>query len=211
VDLTDPQNTGKSQDTRFVNRVFTPGEQELISLAANQDALLWAIWAGKEAAYKAVRKNEPAATSIPHSYDVSLNSPEEYFPAKERFIRGSVKTPYGDVAIRAFMTSDYVHCIGSIELQGNGERIVSHVERIGPDTGATPACESAFVRRALRLRLSEYCNLSLENIEIRRVKGPLGMEPPFVLVNGKKAAIDISMSHDGSFAAYAFAAPEGLS
>jgi hypothetical protein len=37
------------------------------------------------------------------------------------------------------------------------------------------------------------------------------MEPPFVLINGKEAAIDISMSHDGSFVAYAFAAPEGLS
>ncbi|HUH66212.1 MAG TPA: 4'-phosphopantetheinyl transferase superfamily protein, partial [Syntrophales bacterium] len=205
MDLTDPQNTEKSQDTRFVNRVFTRGEQELISRAENRDAMLWAIWAGKEAAYKAVSKNEPAATSVPRSYNVSLNPWEESFPVRDRVLKGSVNTPYGDVTIEIIITADYVHCIGGTEAFDNGDRIVSHVERIDSHSEATPRNESAFVRKSLGLRLSEHWNVSPENIEIRRVKSFSGMEPPVVLVNGKKAAIDISLSHDGSFAAYVFA------
>ena len=43
----------------------------------------------------------------------------------------------------------------------------------------------AFVRKALKLRLSIYYDESPENIEIRRVKSSYGLGPPFVCINGR--------------------------
>jgi phosphopantetheinyl transferase (holo-ACP synthase) len=208
VDLTDPHNMGKSRNTRFINRVFTPSEQELISRARNQDAVLWALWAGKEAAYKLVKKHDPSVTSVPRLYEVSLNCAEESVGLSpgSNALTGFVATPHGRVQIKIFITSDYVHCIGTTSALDEMEALVWHVDRISPDSQASPDYESAFVRKALKLRLSKCYDESPENIEIRRVNSPYGLAPPSVCINGEPAAIDVSLSHDGLFTAYAFAA-----
>ncbi len=59
VDLKEPDNRGKSGDERFLARVFTAQERELIAQAAAPDTLLWSFWAAKEAAYKAVSGGDP--------------------------------------------------------------------------------------------------------------------------------------------------------
>ena len=73
VDLTNPDVRRKSQDTRFINRVFTQGEQEQIFGSTNPDVMLWALWAGKESAYKIVSKSYPAVPSVPRAYNVSFD------------------------------------------------------------------------------------------------------------------------------------------
>ena len=207
MDLTDPHNMGKSRNTRFINRVFTPREQELISRAENQDAVLWALWAGKETAYKLIKKHDPSVTSVPRLYEVSLASAEESVGLSpgSNALTGFVATPHGSVQIKVFITSDYVHCIGTTSASDEMDALVWHVDRISPDSQSCPDYESIFVRKALKLRLSKCYNESPENIEIRRVKSPYGLAPPFVCINGEPAAIDVSLSHDGLFAAYAFA------
>ena len=199
---------GKSRDSRFVNRVFGPGEQELISRAHNQDAVLWALWAGKEAAYKLVKKHDPSATSVPRLYKVSLDCAEGSVCISPgcNTLSGFVDTPYGRIEIKVFITSDYVHCIGTQSGLDEMDALVWQVERISPDSQVSPDYESAFVRKALKLRLSTYYDEAPENIEIRRVKSSSGLGPPFVCINGERAAIDVSLSHDGFLAAYAFAA-----
>ena len=199
---------GKSRDSRFVNRVFGPGEQELISRAHNQDAVLWALWAGKEAAYKLVKKHDPSATSVPRLYKVSLDCAEGSvgLSSGSNALTGFVDTPYGRIEIKVFITSDYVHCIGTTSRLDETNALVWHVARISPDSQVSPDYESAFVRKALRERLSAHYGESPENIEIRRVKSSSGLGPPFVCINGERAAIDVSLSHDGFLAAYAFAA-----
>jgi hypothetical protein len=209
VDLRDPQNVGKSQNTRFINRVFTPNEQKLISNASNQDAMLWSLWAGKETAYKVIRKSFPSANSVPRSYRVSLDFAEETdksgeLPAVDSAVTGFVDTPYGKVYIKIFMTSDYVHCIGTASALKEIDSLVWHVDRISPDSEALPDYESMFVRKALKNHLADYINQNPEVIEIHREKGSNGLEPPFVCINGRKAGLDISLSHDGMFTAHAF-------
>jgi len=211
VDLTDPHNMGKGRNTRFINRVFTPHEQELISRAENQDAVLWALWASKETAYKLVKKHHPSATSVPRLYEVSLDCVEESVrlsPASDT-LTGFVDTPYGRIQIKVFITSDYVHCIGTTSTLDEIDALVWHVDRMSPDSQASHDYESIFVRKALKLRLSIYYDECPENIEIRRVDTSYGLGPPFICINGEPAAIDVSLSHDGLLAAYAFAATAG--
>jgi len=44
VDLKDPENRGKVADDRFLARVFTAEERELIARATVPETLLWALW-----------------------------------------------------------------------------------------------------------------------------------------------------------------------
>jgi len=209
VDLNDPHNMGKSRNLRFVNRVFTPNEQDLIFDSAKPDTMVWALWAGKETAYKIINKCYPSASSVPRLYTVHLDQRDENsnsvdFPEAGSTISGSVDTPHGIVYIKIFITSDYVHCVGTTSSLEEIGSLVWHVDRISPDSELISDYESTFVRKALKRRLLAYCNRDTKDIDIRREKGPHGLGPPFVCINGTQAEIDISLSHDGVFTAYAF-------
>jgi phosphopantetheinyl transferase (holo-ACP synthase) len=200
---------GKSLNTRFINRVFTPNEQRRIFNSPHPDTILWALWAGKETAYKIVCKDDPCVPSSPRLYEVSLfqdrDSHEEdcFFNGKASF-DGGVDTPNGRVHIRIFITRDYVHCTGCTDSAKAIDSVVWHTDNIGPVPQSSPDYESTCVRNALKKHLSAYVDRETKDIEIRREKGPRGLGPPLVYINGRQSAIDISLSHDGRFAAYAF-------
>ena len=107
VDLKAVGNVGKSGDTRFMRRVFTPDEQQAIYRSAHPDKLLWAFWAAKETAYKAAAKTDPDITSAPGRYPVFLDL--EYGTGA---MRGNVSTPGGPVAVKIRFHEEYVHCVG---------------------------------------------------------------------------------------------------
>jgi hypothetical protein len=209
VDLNDPHNMGKSRNLRFVNRVFTLSEQELIFDSAKPDTMIWTLWAGKETAYKIINKSYPYASSAPRLYEVHLDCGDENrnpgdVTVAGRTISGSVESPNGNVYIKVFITSDYVHCIGTTSSLEEIDSLVWHVDRISPDSELLSGYESTFVRKALKRHLLAYCNRDTKDIDIKREKGPHSIGPPFVCFNGKPAEIDISLSHDGLFTAYAF-------
>lgn len=54
-DLVDLNQASKDSNWRrkgYLNKVFTPAEQQLIARAANPDEFVWLLWSMKEAAYK---------------------------------------------------------------------------------------------------------------------------------------------------------------
>jgi hypothetical protein len=102
------------------------------------------------------------------------------------------------------MTRDYIHCIGTADSAGAIDSVVWHADPIGPAPQSSPDHESLCVRYALKKHLSAHVDQDPEDIEIRRAKGPRGLGPPLVYINGRQSDIDISLSHDGRFAAYAF-------
>ncbi|MDO9558649.1 MAG: 4'-phosphopantetheinyl transferase superfamily protein [Syntrophales bacterium] len=108
MDLTDPGNIGKSGDKRFLQRVFTSPEREIIAAAGDPDAMMWTLWAAKETAYKVVRKIDPLAASTPRLYPVVL-SPGDHGPTRS----GMVYTPQVQVVIRVSVAGEYLHCIGA--------------------------------------------------------------------------------------------------
>ena len=200
---------GKSRNLRFINRVFTLSEQNQIFNSTKPDTIIWALWAGKETAYKIISKCHPSASSTPRLYEVLLDwkdishEPVECF-GEDWVISGTVDTPYGHIHIRIFATREYVHCVGATVPLETTDAVVWHVDRIRPVPEASPANESLCVREALKKHLSAYVDESPEGIEIRREKGSHGLQPPFVYLRGRRNDTDISLSHDGMFTAYAF-------
>src|SRR5262249_55831635 len=65
VDLADPDADAGSMHPRFDRRVFHPHERALIARSAQPGHTRWLLWALKESAYKAARKDDPAAVFRP--------------------------------------------------------------------------------------------------------------------------------------------------
>jgi len=194
VDLAAPGNLGKSGDGRFCGRVFTVEERALIAGAARPEALLWAFWAAKEAAYKAVSRGDPAVCSIPRQYRVALDTGNSAGTAAR--LAGKVITPGGELALRVALTADWVHALAAGS-EAALDRICQRVD--GLDVAGDP---SAFVREALLREIARHLDCSAGNLSV--VKDPGGPGAPGVLFRGRLLAAEVSLSHDGRFAAFAF-------
>ena len=205
VDLKEPANRGKSGDDRFLDRVFTAEERELIAGARSPDTLLWSLWAAKEAAYKAVSGGDPSVCSIPRRYRVLLDGGEasgtfDAAQGSEGRLAGRVITPRGEVALRITVTDDYVHAVaaGSESVLAG---IIQRVDRV--DCAEDAGDESAFVRRQLLREIA--CRLDCPVADLAVLKEQPGSDAPSVFLRGRPLAANISLSHDGRFAAFALA------
>ena len=197
VDLKDPENIGKSRDDRFLSRVFTAGERELIASVPSHHTLLWSLWAAKEAAYKAVSRADPAVCSIPHRYRVVIEAED----ATRKIVRlaGKVITPRGELVLGVFVSADWVHALAA----GTEEalnRLCRRVKRLEGGKGAVNS--SAFVRGALLREIARRLNCAVDDLSV--VKNQDGLGAPRVLFRGELLAAEVSLSHDGRFAAFAF-------
>jgi hypothetical protein len=182
-----------------MKRVFTKYEEREIFHSKDPDRLLWVMWAAKEASYKVISKLHPGAHSIPRRYEVYLESDDES-PEKSGF----VLSPFNVVPVRVSVCNEYIHCMG---ISGEGKEwdsVVWKVEKMDIEGLSVPGGESRLVREMLRRDLSEVLQANIGDMEILRKKGPGGFDPPRVYVKGRESAVDISMSHDGSFMAYSF-------
>lgn len=195
VDLKHPENQGKSKDNRFLSRVFTGKERDRIAGAACPDKLLWALWAAKEAAFKVVSRDDSTVRSTPRRYDIHLDSLE----VSEACLAGRAITPRGELALRIIVTDDYVHAL-SAATKGSLDRIFQRVDRM--DVEDDPGEASAFVRRQLLCEIARCLDCPPGELSVG--KEPMGPGAPFVIRREQPLAVDISLSHDGRFAAFAF-------
>jgi len=194
VDLAAPGNAGKSGDNRFLGRVFTGEERGLIVDAACPDAILWALWAAKEAAYKAVSRGDPSVCSIPRQYRVFLE--EGHTAGTAPFLTGKVITPGGELALRISLEEDRVHALAAGS-EAALDRLCWHVE----DVDVT--CDSSvFIRKRLIREIARSLDCIVSDLCI--VKEPGNFCAPRVLLRGLLLTKEISLSHDGRFAAFVF-------
>jgi phosphopantetheine--protein transferase-like protein len=194
VDLRASGNIGKSADGRFRGRVFTEEEQSLISGSRQPDAFLWALWASKEAAYKAVSRGNPAVCSIPRQYRVVIETATGQETAGR--LAGKVITPKGELSLRAALTLEWVHALvtGS---DTDCDRIFRLVECL--DDSEDP---STAVRWSLLREIARSFGCTVGDLSMVKDTGRPGA--PSVLFRGHLLTEEVSLSHDGRFAAFAF-------
>ena len=198
VDLREPANIWKSRDSRFLKKILTNAEIEIVKNAERSDEALWSFWACKETAYKFIKKTFPGIAFLPRRWPVTFGK------TKSKKSDGLVKVPdTGDVYIRLFSNPDYIHCVGSDKLTVP-DKIICGVENL-PDEETDP---SLFSRFCLAQSLAKRFSLNLHQIKIKRTRTKGELQPPCVYIDGRKTDIDISLSHDGRFVAYALVSPE---
>ncbi len=214
VDLKEPFNRGKSGDTRFLTRVFTTAERDLITSSSAPDTLLWALWAAKEAAYKLLSKTYPAIPSIPRRYDTALlegnggGPPGGTDPLPPR-LSGCVAAPGGRVPVAITVTEDYVHCL-AVGASRYFPPVLTRVVALPNATGIPADSPSQCVRDVAVRTIADRFRYPLADIAIRRLPAPVGLGPPQVFLDGAPSSIDLSLSHDGRFGAVAMTVPRSL-
>ncbi len=162
--------------------------------ADSPDQALWSLWACKETAYKVIKKSLPDIAFVPRQWQVNVHN------IKSEYAEGDVGIPGKDgVFIRLFSGSDYIHCAGSDD-KATLDNLIWSVEPL-PDEGT---CPSLFSRRCLAQRLAGCFSLDFHQIKIQRERRNGELQPPWVYFGWQKTDIDISLSHDGRFVAYAF-------
>ncbi len=211
-------------DSRFLKKILTDEEIEIVNLAQNSDTVLWSFWACKEAAYKVIKKSHNEDSFIPRRWSVNIGLQSTKHPVSSgaasnvrlRSNMGQYNQPHtgyqkgqviipGREAVSVCLSShsSYVHCVASNSLSALdcsrwGINIVPERNDRQNDN------PSSFARQCLIRRLAVFLHLNQSDIKVRRIKKATELQPPSVYIGGKRAAIDISLSHDGRFIAYTF-------
>ncbi|WP_367360564.1 4'-phosphopantetheinyl transferase superfamily protein [Syntrophus sp. (in: bacteria)] len=213
MDLTQSTAKKKSRNIRFLNRVFTPDEQDFIlSSSAFPELRLWCCWAAKEAAYKAISKACPDIPAIPKLFPVSIDpeghedsgteSPDIqglFFP---RLSAGSVLTPAGRCWIRIEYRHTYLHCLAFTHAPDTLS-VFRHVHYLSSSLQGGRAPDTEAGRLAARFYLAGLLSEHFEDLEIVRQQKGSSAAPPRVFCRGRLLDVDISLSHDGLFLAHA--------
>ena len=195
VDLAEPENIGKSSDKRFCRRVFNPRELSLIANSDRPDSILWALWAAKEAAYKAVSRGDPSVCSIPQKYPVIIEA--DAGALADSPLIGNVTTPLGELPVQIFIDAEMVHVIAAGTVDDLA-RIIFRVGQVDADNADPPR----FARKVLLEEISRHICCSVGDLSVAKEK----RRPwaPFISFRGSRLSVDISLSHDGRFVACAF-------
>jgi len=198
VDLKEPANAEKSQNSRFLKKILTNAEIKFVQNAENPDTAVWSLWACKETAYKVIKKSRSTAAFLPRRWQVVFTK------SQSAYSDGEVIFPGGDgVYIRLFSNSQYVYCFGADVLTAL-DKLISSVKILPDEKDGKATNPSVFVRHCLGQNLAEHFSLNFRDIKIKRTRKNGELQPPCVYVAGRKTDIDISLSHDGRFVAYAF-------
>ena len=198
VDLREPANAGKSRDSRFLKKILTDAEIEFVQNAENPDAALWSRWSCKETAYKLIKKSCLDSAFLPRQWQVIFNKNESTYSDGEVMIPGRDR-----VYIRLFSNSQYIHCVGADCLAAL-DKLIWKVDVLPEEKDGKNIDPSFFSRNCLGQSLAKHFSLNFHQIKIKRTRENGELQPPRVYVDGRKTDIEISLSHDGRFVAYAF-------
>ncbi len=168
--------------------------------------MLWSFWALKEAAYKVFMKQTSDASFVPRRWSVCVSDSLETRTASEGevsgLICGTVRIPgAGELYFALRYAEACVHALAadSTDLL---KRAVWHVRQLpaNPEIDA-----SVFGRSCLIHDLSAHWQVEKHRLEIRREHAAGGeIHPPVVYLDGAVADVEVSLSHDGRFVAFAY-------
>ncbi len=234
VDLADRRHAGKAGDRRFLQRVFTPEEQETIQESPDPDHTLWMLWAAKESAFKTVSKFLGTPPTFNHVlFQVTLfgkpaeapgpDTPPESTPVGGRAIvrRGEVRYGEGLISVRIEVSGSSLHALSWFpDSSGNPPRYSWGWEELAEEEGDWRAAYehlfSAFEWRCITHRASAMARMAAKralalsvgapegDLEITCDPGTPGRRIPRVSLEGERLEVDLSLSHHGLLVAWAF-------
>jgi hypothetical protein len=180
VDLDDPA-LGLTHP-RFAERVCDEDERGRLAADPRPSALLWALFAAKEAAFKAVSKRGAVPVFAHRRFSVSADLTAVRY--------GSLALP-----LRVERGDGFVHAVAG------ARATIAVVRRIPP--GADPSeAVRALVARVVGARLGVPASeIAIERTPRHDAYDGLG--PPRLVVRGEPSPLDLSMSHDGRFVSFA--------
>jgi len=203
VDLDDPESRSAARHARFDARAFTVAEQTMLRTSADRERLRWVLWAAKESAYKAARRDDARVTFAPARVAV--------VPDREGATEFVGEPRHADAGVRYRVCVDgrrfrvqvrvgagYAHALACAADARVGT-LWSAIARVPDVTMTSPG---ALVRRLAIALLADALREPPAALAIVRVG-----RMPLLTVRGRPAPLTLSLSHHGCYVACACAAP----
>jgi phosphopantetheinyl transferase (holo-ACP synthase) len=181
VDLAEARQKSNWKRPRFLEKLFTFNEQQLIQNSKHQFLMVWRLWSMKESAYKLFTQLHPSRFYNPKQFECEINDSEGKVSYKD--FRCYIKTN---------MTSQYILSEASLVVMD----MISESVKIDK---SSPKQQSHTTKNILLSKISE--DYQILKKELRVVKSEFGI--PSVYQNSKKLNMSISISHHGNYGAYA--------
>jgi len=228
VDLNSAGSHGKFRDARFLKRVFTPAERQAIQAAENPDLVLWSFWAAKESAYKILSKLRSPPPLFAHrrfscvweaehsEHTGSIKQlcvccpPEQTQPGHDSAaLRVEIRVETDAHCVHAYgapqgweKSSAYWMLVGKQRLGQAPDARVALAGFSDAERSSIKSIQSAEVRIAAKTALARRMSMEVGRLQIIRPTRDKKPQPPFLLVDGKPAGMDISLSHHGGWVAW---------
>lgn len=195
VDLRDPSNQPDAIHPRFDARAFTASELRELRGSASPHRRRWTLWAAKESTYKAAKKLDPTVRFFPREFVVEGLDEEG----------AEVHHSAGCFIVRLRHCDEWVHAVATPRSRLGRRRSV--ITR-------SPWPGSAEVRSVERARgnPSEVArDLAMDSIASGMAVARKDVELeargriPEVRMRDAQLRVDLSLSHDGQYVAWAWA------
>lgn len=185
VDLAQARQDSNWRRKGFLDKVFTPHEQQLIHSAPDPDRMVWLLWSMKESTYKLAVRQTRNRVFAPIKIACSINEAIESTAAGTVF--------YGDTyQTRSSITAHY---IATVAFAACTNPIYNQV--IIPFDTTSYQAHHELLLQTIKRHSSALFQTPEHNIRIEKDK--LGIP---VLAIGHSATLPISLTHHGHYGAY---------
>jgi len=192
VDLLDPEARPAACHARFDARVFASEERDELRASATPGRLRWLLWAAKEAAYKAAKKEDSRTVFAPRAFVVRTTRDGRRVVEHEDGRR---------FALRVDLAHDHVHVTATSGPAPDGV-LLSQVERL---PAGTAQCPGAAARALALARVAPHVCARASDLAI--LKSGRGGKVPLLVRQDGSTVGDLSLSHHGRFVAFACELP----
>ncbi len=175
VDLIETKKTTNWQRPRFLDKLFTLKEQELIKSCKDSFLMVWRLWSMKEAAYKLYTQLYPSRFYNPKGFACDIKQLKVHYRNFQCFIKTKITANY---ILSEARLVDYAMTSKVVMFNDNPLETQSNM---------------------LKTQLSEFCNTTRERMDFNKNK--FGVPT----INYKAQRVTISMTHHGNYGAFAVA------
>ncbi len=192
VDRAQAKRESDWQRSGFLDKLFTPSEQQLIRRASNPECLVWTLWSMKESAYKASTRKTGERVFNPTKLRCTLKTWSN--EAAEGFVMYEE-----EYQTRSLITPDYVASVA-----------VSVHQLTIPHQVIIPFDRTDYQYQSTQLRtsvLKHYVAISPAAEDELRVSRDENGSPVLVIKSSLEApvCVPVSLSHHGHYGAFCIA------
>ena len=182
VDLIEAQEKSNWQRQRFLEKLYTLHEQQLIQNSEDSFLMLWRLWSMKEAAYKLYTQLHPSRFYKPKQFECKIEN-----------LKGTVSYQDFECYLTTQITSQYI--LSEARLKDTA--LISEVLEID---SICIRHQSAILKAQLVSKLAVRMQLLKQDLKI--IKSEFGI--PSVYHKSERLDLGISLTHHGHYGAHGF-------
>ena len=181
VDIAEAKKDSNWQRSRFLDKLFTSKEQQLVHQSKNSFLKVWRLWSMKEAAYKLYIQLYPGRFYNPKSFECVISQKS-----------GIVKFQDFCCYVETKITSNYIISEARLHRQSMSSEVILFDSKMLKN-------QSQILKSKLLHRISQEYHIPITDLSVS--KSEYGV--PSVAYNQKH--INLSLTHHGNYGAFAIA------